>query len=116
LVLMKIDKQSTQNIVNIGSVMAGTSTALVGIIFLIAYEFFRAGDTTGFGSWIGTAHLATASAIFFAASTVSGLIHQSLQNVGKIKKISKWIAYCTFILGWALMFIVLGKIYLETRL
>lgn len=98
----------------ISGVMAGASIALVGIITLIAYEFFHANDTVGAREWMRTAHLATTSAIFFATSSIAGLTYESLQSTGKMKKTLKWITIGAFLFGWILMFIALGKIYLET--
>jgi RsiW-degrading membrane proteinase PrsW (M82 family) len=94
--------------------MGGSSIALVGILFLIAYEFSHAGDLSSAREWIRTAHLATASAIFFAFTIIGGLLHESFEKNDKIKKLSKWFTIGAFILGWALMFAVLGTIYQAT--
>lgn len=109
------NKSYVEKFMTTAGVMAGASIALTGIIVLIAYEFFHANDMGGAREWIRIAHWSAASAIAFAFSSITGLIHGFPQlRIGKQRRILEWFTVSAFFLGWILMFIVLGKVYLET--
>lgn len=101
--------------INAAGVMAGVSIALVGIIILIAYEFFHANVITEAKVWIRIAHISVFSTIAFAFSSFFGLTYEYLQSkTEKSIKILEWLTIIAFSLGWVLMFTVLGKIFIET--
>jgi len=94
--------------------MSAASLAIVGLLFVVAYEFHRANEFTEAFKWMNFAHIGILATIFFSISSIFGIIQKVPLLTEKWMKWAGWAMALLMISGLVVLFYLLVILFENT--